>query len=742
MIEFLRAKRQLENVDHIFSVSGGSITAAHLALNWAQYTGSDEDFLKAKSELVAFGQNDLRGRIVRRWLLSLPLSWFPGPFASRNRSRLLQIEYDRFLNGAALRDLRKIQKSPVVHMLATSMTTGKLCSFDATGFTTIEEGSASQHDASLIPAAFAVAASSAFPPMFPPLRLDRKELDLSAEDFPTEIDFLTDGGVFDNLGIRKAMGNYVLETRPDLLLISDASGGFEWDVDSDFRQIIDRTVRTTDILMKRVADLDIEALTSKSEEIGLDFRVIGIASEFAQEPGSLALPSELSRAVARIRTDLDTFSELEIKTLIQHGYCAAQNWTKDAFVGVNGANTEALADQEGLIDYAAVPTNSAQRALAQLKLGRKRRFGVFNWKDAATLPLVAVPLIVLGITVQFFFSANQALETASQVSSENDVLIGEKAKLQTAYSGLTEARSVFVATNRVYDAQKQAFTDEPAKLTRYFRVTVGIPPAADTIALENSTFRAPRVSVADTVLERDVGSTVDSTTFFSSLQTNTLNGNSVLVFVHDWNTRLDQALRLAAATASEINYPGQVILFSWPSRGIVTAYDLDRSNMKLSIDFLTSTFSELAVTTNLNVDVVTTGMGSDLVLRALSASSKETRANLRNVAMFWPHFDRNSAADFAKLVTPDGTLLTIYTTRSDEIRLLGLLNSGNTPVGSSQNSDVPGVDIVNLYGQDWPAEDVALVLQGVPPSKRPGILPVANTRNTWALGYQSGEAED
>ncbi len=44
LVRFLRDAKILPNVTHITSVSGGSIFAAHLALNWGRYNGSDSEF--------------------------------------------------------------------------------------------------------------------------------------------------------------------------------------------------------------------------------------------------------------------------------------------------------------------------------------------------------------------------------------------------------------------------------------------------------------------------------------------------------------------------------------------------------------------------------------------------------------------------------------------------------------------------------------------------------------------------
>jgi hypothetical protein len=67
---------------------------------------------------------------------------------------------------------------------------------------------------------------------FPPVELNRKELDLAAADFPHERDYLTDGGIYDNLGIRKTRTAFTDRSNPAVqtLVISDASAAFDWDV--------------------------------------------------------------------------------------------------------------------------------------------------------------------------------------------------------------------------------------------------------------------------------------------------------------------------------------------------------------------------------------------------------------------------------------------------------------------------------------------------------------------------------
>ena len=56
VIRYLRDNGTLPFISDIAAVSGGSILAAHLMLNWDRYTGSDVEFAEAAAEIVRFVQ--------------------------------------------------------------------------------------------------------------------------------------------------------------------------------------------------------------------------------------------------------------------------------------------------------------------------------------------------------------------------------------------------------------------------------------------------------------------------------------------------------------------------------------------------------------------------------------------------------------------------------------------------------------------------------------------------------------
>src|SRR6476646_7733198 len=51
LVRFLRDAGILPHVNHITAVSGGSIFAAHLCLNWNRYNGSPSEFDAAAAEI-------------------------------------------------------------------------------------------------------------------------------------------------------------------------------------------------------------------------------------------------------------------------------------------------------------------------------------------------------------------------------------------------------------------------------------------------------------------------------------------------------------------------------------------------------------------------------------------------------------------------------------------------------------------------------------------------------------------
>ena len=207
LVRFLRDGGILPQITHITSVSGGSIFAAHLVLNWDRYNGSPGEFDAAAAELLSYMRLDVRNRIARRFLLALPLRWPRRLLGLSNRrltrTGLLEYYYEKYLYGDT--SLFELPETPALHLLATNLSEGCLCSFNRDGLLMVrrQPGNRFRMDrirTGLATVPMAVTASSAFPGFFPPLELTGADVGAGDGEFGRQA--YTDGGVFDNLGVR------------------------------------------------------------------------------------------------------------------------------------------------------------------------------------------------------------------------------------------------------------------------------------------------------------------------------------------------------------------------------------------------------------------------------------------------------------------------------------------------------------------------------------------------------------
>jgi predicted acylesterase/phospholipase RssA len=419
----LRDAKLLKKVSHIYSVSGGSILAAHLVANWEDYTGSDEQFARVKAEFLALAKRDIRGNALRRWLLSYPLDIFLPSFGL---TAFLEKEYADFLNHRALVDLSGPEESPrpELHLLTTSLTTGELCSFSHLG---LHLWGPDRDEEPLrggaIPLAKAVAASSAFPPLFPPVVINTNMLSgVRPGKLPREPEYLTDGGVYDNLGSQLATRlRRERSLDVDSIMISDAGATFNWDIRRENWWILPRNIRSTNILMKCVTDM------TTSDSIKSKWPVFSI-SDLLPDDVVGALPGDLQPLMSRIRTDLDDFSRIEV-LLARHGYDVARHNLEEngGFKGnLRLVPPSEHADEEW-------SGKKVQDYSKMLQAAQYLRITIINLKDKAFYALLAKAALIAFLLVYVPFDVHRTsilreVTQPTETAGPNDVVISNVPK--------------------------------------------------------------------------------------------------------------------------------------------------------------------------------------------------------------------------------------------------------------------------------------------------------------------------
>ena len=444
LVRFLFDAGILPNVSHITSVSGGSIIAAHLCLNWDRYTRSAADFDAAAAELLAFIRLDVRNRILRRFPLSIPLRLLRRLAGRSNRkltrTGLLEYHYERFLYGD--KSLFELPENPRLHILATNLSEGRLASFTRDGLWMMRyklgrEARIERVSAGLATVPMAVAASSAFPGFFPPITLSAGDVGAPVGAFGQEQAY-TDGGVFDNLGIRMFhfLAKYDSEDgrRWDGVLVSDVGKPFQVESGGSAGGLVRTAMRASDILMDRVWQLENETF---QEATGFAFARITDVVDTKDDP--TALNPEIQRLLPSVRTDLDRFSELEISSLIRHGYCTSRQACR-ALPGAFGTDlptnppwTPALGGMAAATALNAAtpsvlhqPTRATKEARMLHRSSTRRIWSAMldfrDWTSWVYLPIL-VPIVVLAPYLSFKYyeyshRMNQIVRSLAQGSRD------------------------------------------------------------------------------------------------------------------------------------------------------------------------------------------------------------------------------------------------------------------------------------------------------------------------------------
>ena len=207
----------LRSLKRVSSVSGGSITAGVLGLKWQRLVfdahGMATNFADEVSEPIRrlAGVTIDVGCILR------------GIFLSGSIADYLDHTYrDHLFGKATLQDLPTDEQGPRFVINATNVGSGVLWRFSRPYMRDYKVGEIRNPT---VPLARAVAASSAFPPVLSPLTLDLKPFTFTPNSgeglqHPPYIEqaVLTDGGVYDNLGLETAWKRYLT------VLVSDGGG--------------------------------------------------------------------------------------------------------------------------------------------------------------------------------------------------------------------------------------------------------------------------------------------------------------------------------------------------------------------------------------------------------------------------------------------------------------------------------------------------------------------------------------
>ena len=301
----------------IASVSGGSLTAARLAIGLAWPVGrTAEGWDETVADpLRAFTRRNLRTPAMLRRLW--PWNWFRTSTGVETLAWLLGRDLGPYV-------LSQLPERPDFLLAATDMAYGVAWIFARDRMGDYQAGYVDNPPVDWT-LARAVAASACFPPVFNPLPVRLRPQDLSggrvpvgpARDRVIPGIRLTDGGVYDNLALEAVWRTHAV------VLVSDAGALFSPEGD---RNLLWRLRRYAAIPENQAGALRKRWLISNFLADVMDGAYWGISSattSYGLPDGSGYSKALAAEVIARVRTDMDAFSRAEIAVLENHGYLLA-----------------------------------------------------------------------------------------------------------------------------------------------------------------------------------------------------------------------------------------------------------------------------------------------------------------------------------------------------------------------------------------------------------------------------------
>lgn len=313
----------LRGLDRISSVSGGSILAGKLGLEWDDLTWEDGVAADLGAKVVAPIRELARHTID----VSSALEGKALPFADAG-DRLAGAYREHLFGDATLADLPDAP-GPRFVICATNLESGALFRFTRDA---VADWRVGRVRAPRIALADAVAASSAFPPVLSPFDLDFRDAtwededgnDLTAPGYRGRL-LLSDGGVYDNLGLEAVW------KKCRTVLVSDAGGELKPD-DSPSRLWGLQLLRVTRVIDHQVRSLRKHQVVASLAAGTREGAYWGIRSDTASFDLGDPLPvaPEQAQILAEVPTRLKELDDPLQMRLMNWGYAicdtAVRRW--------------------------------------------------------------------------------------------------------------------------------------------------------------------------------------------------------------------------------------------------------------------------------------------------------------------------------------------------------------------------------------------------------------------------------
>jgi len=255
--------------------------------------------------------------------------------------------------------------------------------------------------------------------------------------------------------------------------------------------------------------------------------------------------------------------------------------------------------------------------------------------DVHNLPRAAALFMVLALSA-----------LAGGCTSTGDPMMSASAASMAATTAGARVTPIFIASTRRNEgrAEGESVADGGA---HYALSMVSVPPGHRTGTIEEPSFGKPNPAKHFAVLGGHALDPQDFRLQVSTYLSGRIGSNrDILLYVHGFNTSLDEARFKLAQLVNDGGFGGVAVLFTWPSKSDLFSYVGDKESATASRDALQKLMRDLSQVEGIGrVHVLAHSMGSWLAMEALRensiAGTRNLNGRLGDVMLASPDIDIN-----------------------------------------------------------------------------------------------------
>jgi esterase/lipase superfamily enzyme len=282
--------------------------------------------------------------------------------------------------------------------------------------------------------------------------------------------------------------------------------------------------------------------------------------------------------------------------------------------------------------------------------------------------------------------------------------------------GTSQVEMVVATTRTRADSPAEMFSGGRDVAPSFADIIVSIPPdGSRQIGDVQWPKQIPGDPATDFVtLKADIIDRPQAIASFSRLVKNTPK-RQVLVFVHGFNNRFEDAVFRYAQFIHDSGANVTPVLFTWPSKGSVFAYGYDRESANYSRDALENLLRWLSKNPEVGeVSVLAHSMGNWVALEALrqmAIRDGKIAPKIRNVILAAPDVDFDVAREQIRTMGPQRPNFTLFVSENDRALAasqkvwgaprLGEINPGIEPYkGELASEKINVIDLTTFHSGD------------------------------------------